>query len=75
MTLTQRSGCSVFCIVGVFHLIHGYLVMCFLGRALWGWEETVPVGQGLSWHPWRNRSERCGPHAEEGAGREGGGGG
>ena len=34
MTLTQRSGGSVFCIVGVSHLIHGYLVMCILGRAL-----------------------------------------
>ena len=34
MTLTQRSGGSVFCIVGVSHLIHGDLVMCILGRAL-----------------------------------------
>mgnify|MGYP006996409996 FL=1 len=69
MTLTQGSGFSVFWNVGVFHLIRGYLVMCILGRALWGWEETVLGGQGLSWHPWRNRGERGGSLAEEGAGR------
>ena len=35
----------------------------------------MPDGQGPSWHPWRNRRERCGSHAEEGTGRGKAGGG
>lgn len=70
MTLTQRHLVAVYSARGGISSYPWLPGDVFLGRAS-GLKRTVPVGQGLSWHPWRNRSERCGPWGAGGrAGRD-----